>query len=45
MNDPRRPALPDFGVSEKASGLPLPHTATVGNYPSYSSIPAMNTGR
>ena len=42
---PRRPARPDFGVSEKAGNRPPPHTAAVGSYPSYSSIPAMNTGR
>ena len=42
---PRRPALPDFGVSGKAGNRTPPHAATIGNYPSYDSIPAMNTGR
>ena len=38
-------ALPRSRRHKEAGSRPPPHAATIGNYPSYDSIPAMNTGR
>ena len=45
MEPPGRCSGYTAGCPTASGRRPPPHAATIGNYPSYDSIPAMNTGR